>query len=320
MAAARQEQAGIQGRHRLERRQGDDPSQTPPFTSLVARHEVSQSTEEPHHSFLLILPSLISLGPRRGRGCPSLPDDPIDPVQPRRGRGRPSLPDDPIDPAQPRPGRPRLPDAPPSDRVAAGDAMSAAHWARVEIFRRALYGEIKECCSQCHEEWVNMQLNRDNVCHRCLLKDKDKEPPLLSDDNEMGPRIYPEGEKAPSPNPDSKTANGLSLDVLQRKTEGPEVSMGPTKKKWLEALSKVLLSIPHTQTTDERNEATVHDRNFVEGSVVYTLLMTFCMANAFLLLPSHGYCQHSYGEKSRSVLFSTVSSQGQWLFMVATML
>ena len=29
MAAARQEQAGIQRRHRLERRQGDEPSQTP---------------------------------------------------------------------------------------------------------------------------------------------------------------------------------------------------------------------------------------------------------------------------------------------------
>ena len=44
MAAARQDQ---ERRHRLERRQGDDPSQTPPFTSLVARHEVSQGTEEP---------------------------------------------------------------------------------------------------------------------------------------------------------------------------------------------------------------------------------------------------------------------------------
>ena len=40
MAAARQEQAGIQRRHRLERRQGDEPSQTPLFTSLVARYEV----------------------------------------------------------------------------------------------------------------------------------------------------------------------------------------------------------------------------------------------------------------------------------------
>ena len=36
MAAVRQDQAGIQRRHSLERRQGDDPSQTPPFTSLVA--------------------------------------------------------------------------------------------------------------------------------------------------------------------------------------------------------------------------------------------------------------------------------------------
>jgi len=70
--------------------------------------------------------------------------------------------------------------------------MSAAHWARVESFRQALYGEVKECCSQCHEEWFNMQLNRDNVCHRCQLKDKDKEPPLLSDANEMDPGEVPQ--------------------------------------------------------------------------------------------------------------------------------
>jgi uncharacterized protein DUF6570 len=70
--------------------------------------------------------------------------------------------------------------------------MSAAHWARVESFRQALYGEVKECCSQCHEEWFNIQLNRDAVCHRCLLKDKDKEPPLLSDDNDMDPGEVPE--------------------------------------------------------------------------------------------------------------------------------
>ena len=37
-----------------------------------------------------------------------------------------------------------------------------------------------------------MQLNRDNVCHRCQLKDKDKEPPLLSDANEMDPGEVPE--------------------------------------------------------------------------------------------------------------------------------
>jgi hypothetical protein len=46
MAAARQEQAEIQRRHRFERRHGDDPSQTPSFSSLVARHEISQGTAE----------------------------------------------------------------------------------------------------------------------------------------------------------------------------------------------------------------------------------------------------------------------------------
>ena len=189
MAAARQEQAGIQRRHRLERRQGDDPSQTPPFTSLVARHEISQGTEEPPPQ-LPINPALPDQ-PRRGRGRPPIPDDPIDPAQPWRGHGRPSLPDDPIDLARPRPGRPRLPDAPPPDRVAAGDAMSAANWARVESFRQALYSEAKEYCCRCHEKWIHIQLNRDAVCHRCHLKDKDKEPPLMSDDNEMDPGEVP---------------------------------------------------------------------------------------------------------------------------------
>ena len=105
MAAARQDQAGIQRRHRLERRQGDEPSQTPLFTSPVARHEVSQGTEEPPPR-LPINPALPDQ-PRRGRGRPPLPDDPIDLAQPQRGRGRPPLPDDAVGP---RRGRPPLPD------------------------------------------------------------------------------------------------------------------------------------------------------------------------------------------------------------------
>ena len=47
MAAARQDQAGIQRRHRLERRHGDDPSQTPPFISLprdISRHRRTSTT------------------------------------------------------------------------------------------------------------------------------------------------------------------------------------------------------------------------------------------------------------------------------------
>ena len=54
--------------------------------------------------------------------------------------------------------------------------MSAAHWAQVKSLRQALYDEAKEYCSQCHEEWIIIQLNRDAVCHRCELKDMDKEP------------------------------------------------------------------------------------------------------------------------------------------------
>ncbi|KAN0079354.1 hypothetical protein V8E54_004568 [Elaphomyces granulatus] len=121
--------------------------QTPPFTSLVARHEPRHGRGRPPISDDPIDPAQSRRGrpslpddpidpaqPRRGCGRPSLTHDPIDPPQSRRGRARPSLPDDPTDSAQPRPGRPRLPDAPPSDRVAAGDAMSAAHWARVESF------------------------------------------------------------------------------------------------------------------------------------------------------------------------------------------
>jgi hypothetical protein len=51
MAAARQEQAGIQRRHRVERRHGDDPSQTSPFTYLagysprdISRHRRTSTT------------------------------------------------------------------------------------------------------------------------------------------------------------------------------------------------------------------------------------------------------------------------------------
>jgi hypothetical protein len=105
MAAARQDQAGIQRRHRFERRHGDDPSQTPPFISLVAPHEISQGTEEPPpQQPLQSAPALSGNQPRRGR--PRLPDDPAQPVinpdvpenQPRRGR--PRLPDDPAQPVR----------------------------------------------------------------------------------------------------------------------------------------------------------------------------------------------------------------------------
>jgi ATP-dependent DNA helicase PIF1 len=83
MAAARQDQAGIQRRHRLERRHGDDPSQTPPFISPVARHEISQGTEEPapQQPLQSANPALPGNPPRRGRPlrstrrcyCPALP-------------------------------------------------------------------------------------------------------------------------------------------------------------------------------------------------------------------------------------------------------
>ena len=107
MAAARQDRAGIQRRHRLERRLGDDPSQTPPFTSLVARHEVSQDTEEPPLQ-LSINPALPNQ-PRPSLPRPSLAHDPIDPPQSRRGRGRPRLHDDPIDPVPSRLVCPMIP-------------------------------------------------------------------------------------------------------------------------------------------------------------------------------------------------------------------
>jgi hypothetical protein len=94
MTAARKEQA-----HRLERRHGDDPSQTPPFISLVARHVISQGTEEPPPQH-----PLQSAGPVLPIN-PGLPEN-----QPRRGR----------------------PGPPPSDRVAAGDAMSAAGFVQQE--------------------------------------------------------------------------------------------------------------------------------------------------------------------------------------------
>ena len=102
MAAAQQEQAGIQRRHRVERRHGDDPSQTPPFISLVACHEISQGTEEPPpqhplQSVGLLLPEIQPRLSRRGR--PPLPDGAIDPPLPEnQPRGR-SLRDGAINPA-----------------------------------------------------------------------------------------------------------------------------------------------------------------------------------------------------------------------------
>jgi hypothetical protein len=95
MAAARQEQAEIQRRHRFERRHGDDPSQTPSFSSLVARHEISQGTAEapPQRPLLPTLPENQPQLPRRGRPPTEIvvtEDSPAseNPAIPRRGRPR----------------------------------------------------------------------------------------------------------------------------------------------------------------------------------------------------------------------------------------
>ena len=78
MAAARQEQAGIRRRHRLERRHGDDPSQTPGFSSLVARHEISQGTEAlPPQRPLQSAGHMLPINPALAENQPQLP---------RRGR------------------------------------------------------------------------------------------------------------------------------------------------------------------------------------------------------------------------------------------
>jgi hypothetical protein len=45
--------------------------------------------------------------------------------------------------------------------------------------------------NQCHEKWFNIQLNRAHACRRCVLKDKGKEPFLMSDDNNMDPGEVP---------------------------------------------------------------------------------------------------------------------------------
>jgi hypothetical protein len=154
MAAARQEQAGIQRRHRLERRHGDDPSQTPPFISLVARHEISQGTEEPPPQH-----PLQSAGP-------------VLPINPGLLENRP------------RCGRPPLPDGELSQvtscprQTGSGRNIQAGF---VQREKRVLL----------YEKWVNLQLNQDTVCHRCFLKDKDKEPFLMSDDNDMDPGEVP---------------------------------------------------------------------------------------------------------------------------------
>ena len=120
MAAARQEQAGIQRRHHLERRHGDDPSQTPSFSSLVTRHEEA-SPQRASQSADPVPP----INPTRSENQPQLPRRGRPPVQnppqdggtavPRR-RGQllvnPSLPEH--QPQLPRRGRPPV-QTPPQD-------------------------------------------------------------------------------------------------------------------------------------------------------------------------------------------------------------
>ncbi|KAN0080708.1 hypothetical protein V8E54_003912 [Elaphomyces granulatus] len=112
MAAARQEQAEIQRRHRLERRQWPwrrPITDTRLISSLVARHEISQGAEalppqRPLQSAGRILPINTALPenqpqlPRRGRpplstGLSTDEDSPLESENPTRlpRRGRPPL-------------------------------------------------------------------------------------------------------------------------------------------------------------------------------------------------------------------------------------
>ena len=46
MAAARDQQLAIQRRHRVERRHGEQPSQTPPLDALLRRHQLRNAEDE----------------------------------------------------------------------------------------------------------------------------------------------------------------------------------------------------------------------------------------------------------------------------------
>ena len=223
MATARELQANIQRRHRVQRRHDEEPSQTPNLQELALQQQQRQDLQaelpllQPNE--LGSLPERRPIrgrnrgrpsrhGPRnrpessrpsgsiRGRG-PGRPSRPRNPVgRPRLARnpvGRPPLSRNPV-------GRPRAhpePDTPLRDfdempPVYNGNDQEAPITQEdVDIkkqFDEALAAEKMVYCPRCQEKWFDIHLLRDGICKKCHGKDDKKEggmPDLYSAANHL---------------------------------------------------------------------------------------------------------------------------------------
>ena len=229
VAAARQQQTSIQRDHRHQRRDGVVPSLTPGLSTLVDRAAANAPSSGPqtpdremavdeggfsfegNNTDAASSESSLQLHPQpRGRGRPRVRPLP-DPTLPRRGRGRPRLLRS--DQAGSRRGRPRLPRRPVGRPIRVEPAadfdvpppafsgntqespLSASDLAIKKEFDSELAKEEMRFCSRCKERWFDIQLQEDQVCKRCHLKDDKKridEPFFYSAENHLDFGVVPQ--------------------------------------------------------------------------------------------------------------------------------
>lgn len=73
-----------------------------------------------------------------------------------------------------------------------GTAIPAENWQLIENFKESMEKERMETCNRCQERWFNMKLAVAGVCNRCRkTRDEDKQPYLMSNDNDMDPGEVP---------------------------------------------------------------------------------------------------------------------------------
>ncbi|KAK3905260.1 hypothetical protein C8A05DRAFT_12930 [Staphylotrichum tortipilum] len=197
MAAARDQRLAIQRRHRVERRHGEQPSQTPPLSGLLRRQQLRNAEDEaPMISQGNLLPVQVPEEdlegdadgfqhippqiPRRGRPPKRRSPSPSLPRSRGRPRGRPRLARNPV-------GRPRKQSLPeenplrefdePGPRFTGNDQeapLSAEDTTIKREFDEALAAEEMQRCLRCKERWFDVKLMLDGVCKRCHDKDDKK--------------------------------------------------------------------------------------------------------------------------------------------------
>ncbi|EAQ85210.1 hypothetical protein CHGG_09224 [Chaetomium globosum CBS 148.51] len=200
------------GRHRVQRRHGEEPSQTPTMSGLLRQQQPADAEDGPasaqqrddapsavrddEDNPQATQPQLPRVGriPARRRPPPSSP-----PRSHGRRRGRPRLSRNPV--GRPRGHRsaavpPRDESPPrqfdePGPRFTGGDQetpLLAEDIAVKREFDEALAAETMQRCLRCKEQWFDVKLMADGVCKRCHDKDDKKrqdEPFLLSAENKL---------------------------------------------------------------------------------------------------------------------------------------